>query len=528
MPEKFNFIFSLLPDDIQLSGLELGNAHEAVSPVHIEAQLTVAKHFGYEMANTPRQNSVWGWGAVYPRCLKTAPDPYPTEECIDEFIHKWGSRMFKRPMDPTEVEKYRLIFLTFPIAKEGVQRLWTLWALSPHFLYNLYNQSTPVSDDSNVYKLTPVERATQLAYALTGAGPDDSLVEKAQSGELNDPNVYRSEFDRLFEDNREHLDDFTDQWLKLDKFLEDHHYQRYDNVGTEYRNKSGIQYFSDHRKTPPNTNNNALQVISDHIIKNHNFSTYFNVPLNLVPLSTTSSNYMRFSQAVTGNSKDDPFIPDIPERRGILTHLSTNMHHQNDKHVNPIFKGIYIRENLLCQDAGNFPLDINTAPSNTALPDRDDSNKHLSTRTIVHNLTKSPECWSCHKMWNPIGNVMSNYGALGDYRLVENIFRVDGDDVTFLNDIPLDVKDTIYLDGQEHLVDGITEFQTLLSGSKTAQTCYTNKLLFNHMLGRSPNSSDLCFLEESRRDLTDSSLTIKDMIYRALTSDKAKFKTVRK
>ena len=120
-------------------------------------------------------------------------------------------------MDQGEIDDFIKAFRKQATTKEGLEMIWTLWSFSPYFLYNLDDRSTPDPQKPGYFKRTPYERATQLAYFVSGKGPDSTLMAKAAAGSLSDPASYKAEFDRLFEGNDEHLNRFTRQWLSLEE-----------------------------------------------------------------------------------------------------------------------------------------------------------------------------------------------------------------------------------------------------------------------------------------------------------------------
>ncbi len=85
---------------------------------------------------------------------------------------------------------------------------------SPHFLY----LAEPTSEIKS-RTITQRELATRLAYFLWSAPPDETLLELARSGKLNDRQVLAQQVDRMLdsEKSREFVQGFVHQWLSLDR-----------------------------------------------------------------------------------------------------------------------------------------------------------------------------------------------------------------------------------------------------------------------------------------------------------------------
>src|SRR5690606_33841489 len=115
--------------------------------------------------------------------------------------------------------------------------------------------------------------------------------------------------------------------------------------------------------------------------------------------STADMNRAYNVQGITPQTREARWI-ELPadERAGVLTHPAWLSAHslsfENDPNL--VHRGKWIREELLCQDIPDLPLNVDAALS--------DESKHLSARErISTQIDNDPYCWSCHSSMNPLG-----------------------------------------------------------------------------------------------------------------------------
>src|SRR5262249_5609372 len=83
--------------------------------------------------------------------------------------------------------------------------------------------------------------------------------------------------------------------------------------------------------------------------------------------------------------------------------------------TSPTARGIFIREQLLCQHVPNPPPGVNTqVPEPTA-------DRPLGRRQRLQMHVENPTCASCHRLMDPIGFGLENYDAIGRWRDAEVI-----------------------------------------------------------------------------------------------------------
>ena len=79
--------------------------------------------------------------------------------------------------------------------------------------------------------------------------------------------------------------------------------------------------------------------------------------------------------------------------------------------TSPTARGMFVREQLLCQHVPNPPPGVNTqVPEPTT--DRAAARRRQRMQAHVEN----PTCASCHRLMDPIGFGLENYDAIGEWR----------------------------------------------------------------------------------------------------------------
>ena len=105
--------------------------------------------------------------------------------CEAAVISDIGSRLFRRPLEAEEVDRYLGLFaseVTEGNFEVGVRLMTTSMLASPEFLF----RSEVGTPEGDIYRLTSWEIASALSYTLTGGPPDDRLRELAGTGALSD------------------------------------------------------------------------------------------------------------------------------------------------------------------------------------------------------------------------------------------------------------------------------------------------------------------------------------------------------
>src|SRR4030095_10133786 len=162
-------------------------------------------------------------------------------------------------------------------------------------------------------------------------------------------------------------------------------------------------------------------------------------------------------------------FPAAAHRAGLLGQASFLSANAGPVETSPTARGIFVREQLLCQHVPNPPPGVNTQiPEPT--PDRP-----LARRQRMQSHVDNPTCASCHRLMDPIGVRPENYDALGRWRDVE-VIEFEGTGTGRNRTPPRKVELPIDNTGE---IAGLmnasfaspTDIGHLLAGSRACQEC---------------------------------------------------------
>ena len=119
-----------------------------------------------------------------------------------------------------------------------------------------------------------------------------------------------------------------------------------------------------------------------------------------------------------------------PKRRsGLLTRGAVLSLTTKPNMGDPVHRGLYIRERLLCTPLPPPPPDIVVVA-----PDPDPT---LTTREQFAIHSSEPACEGCHKLVDPLGFGLESFDPLGRYRTLENSKSID-DSGEFVSTLDID------------------------------------------------------------------------------------------
>ena len=293
---------------------------------------------------------------------------------------------------------------------------------SPRFMY-LSEQPGRLGDH---------ELATRLSYMLRGSMPDAQLAELADSGRLRDPDVLRSEVERLLSGKRgrQFVSDFSAEWLDLDQidFTEPDNklYPDFDSVVQRSMLDETLTYL----ETMLRENLSVTHLIdSDFTFLNSRLARFYEI------------------EGVTGDSLRRFDLQPEHRRGGVLTQGAILKVTANGTNTSPVLRGVWVSERLL-----GVPI----APPPDNVPAIEPDIRGATTiREMLEKHRSQDSCASCHVKIDPPGFALENYDPAGQWR--ERYIRLDG-----RNSERGAVIDASYLlpDGREF--EDVDQFQQLV------------------------------------------------------------------
>jgi hypothetical protein len=377
------------------------------------------------------------------------PNGAADEACLRAFIERVGRRALRRPLSATEVDEYVALsaysiadsdFLVAPslVVSALVQDL--------EFLYRV-EIGEAVADQPDLRRLTGYEVATRLSFLLWGTTPDDTLLDAAERGELDDADGVSTWATKMLDDARARpqIARFHALWLDYDRLPHDPLLATAMLDETDALVKRVV--FED------NGDWTGLFLAEDTFV-GPVLADHYGLP------STSTASWVSY--------------PDLSQRRGILSHASFLSVGGKFGDTSPVLRGKNVLERLLCREIPTPPDSVN-ADEPPPLP------PGAKCKSERYTMSQTPACASCHVQTDPIGFGLENYGPDGSWRDVE----VD--------------EPTCTVSG-EGTVSGLGDFRgagelaELLSSSPELTACMA-KHLYQFATGRPPSADEAPLLE---------------------------------
>lgn len=273
---------------------------------------------------------------------------------------------------------------------EVARTVLTALLASPHFIYKA--ESSRLSD---------IELAYRLSYFLWNSVPDRSLIEAAQSGSLREK--LDGQIERMLGDAKAErfIEDFTRQWLQLEKV---------DDISPDERvfpdvtplhvvamGQEGPAFF---RHILENGLSMELFIDSDFVMVNDQLADFYELP------------------GVEGPEFRPVPLPEDSERGGLIGQAGFLKLTSHTFASSPILRGVWILNNLYGEKM-EPPSDLEIAA-----PDIRGAN---TIKEVLEKHQQSESCFRCHSKIDPLGFALEYYDPVGkrrdEYRNVEVVSK---------------------------------------------------------------------------------------------------------
>lgn len=434
------------------------------------------------------ERAVLDMGALLPDC---SPDVDGVDECAMHFIETFGKRAFRRPLGADEVTRFKALFDValadpdFGAFEDGAKFVIQAMLQSPYFLYR--PEFGGGATDVNVIKLTNWEMASKLSYMLWNTMPDDELMLAAERGELTTPEQIAAQARRMLGDDkaRDAIRNFHAQWLLLthiDTIAKDAVVYPEYNDGLRPLWKEEIQTFIEHVIL------DGEGTLGELLTANYTFA-------NAELAAFYGSDVV--DGAPAGTSFEQVSL-DPEHRAGFLTMPALMAALSSSSRTSPVFRGKFIREQLMCDILPPPPNDLIIVP-----PELDPVK---TTREQFEEIGAKPECSVCHNLMNPIGFGFENYDAIGQWRDTQNDKTIDATG---------EIVNSEDLDGT---FDGAVDLGQKLAQSEQVATCVASQW-FRFGYNRSVTPEDSCNIGPVKDAFKASGYDIKELLVALTQTD---------
>jgi hypothetical protein len=407
--------------------------------------------------------------------------------CGREFIDRFGTHAFRRPLEAAERAAYERLFdkvLPAQGFRTAIRLVVEAVLQSPQFLYRVDAYMAPTAETGAV-RIGGWEMASRLSYFLWNSMPDEPLFDAARSGKLGSEQEIEQQARRMLDDQRARgvVLDFHRQWLG---------FERFSGLVRDAIDGSGRE------KRLPLAWQASLEAFIDHVYWNEggNVSALFSSPIVFV--NADLANLYGVSPPAEGQLVPVQLGPE--QRAGLVTQpgLLALLSHPNQS--SPVRRGVFVRERMLCDPLPPPPPDVDTTP-----PDLDPS---LTTRQRFALHTESSECAVCHKKMDGIGFGLENYDQNGRFRQAEA-------------GIPIDVSGNIVAARDPSLggaFNGPMELAHKLAASSQIRDCVATQW-FRYAMGRIETDQDACSVTQAQTAFASSNGSFKELLVALTQTD---------
>ncbi|MCC8971195.1 DUF1592 domain-containing protein [Bradyrhizobium brasilense] len=379
--------------------------------------------------------------------------------CARQFFIRTGRFLYRRSLTNAEMETQ------VEAAGNGARRLGDFYAgltyslagmlTSPKFLYFI-ETTEPDPEHSSQHRLTSYSKATRLSLFLWNAPPDETLLDAAEKGDLENADGLKRQIDRMLSSPRIEKGIRAFFWDLL----------RFDQFATLAKDPTIYPGFT--IQVARSAEEQMLRLITDQLItRNGDYRDLFT--RNLTFINATLGPLYR-----SPASDPDGWTPhevSSGESAGLLTSPGFLALYSHPGKSSPTRRGRAVRENLLCQH-------VPDPPPNVSFEVFDDANRHFKTaRDRLDAHRTNPVCAGCHKITDPIGLALENFDGAGAYRKTEGA-------------APIDV--TGELDGRS-FVD-VSGFGLAVHDNPALVSCLVNRL-YSYGIGRPASAADRPWLD---------------------------------
>ncbi|MEM9691278.1 MAG: DUF1592 domain-containing protein, partial [Myxococcota bacterium] len=403
----------------------------------------------------------------------TDGDASNDEDCLAEFIRRFGGRALRRPITADDVAFYRRVAApAAPVVREDYADVLTVLLNSPYFLY--FSEYGYPASEAPQERLGAYAIASRLSYHFWQTLPDEALLAAAADGSLLTDEGYEEQLRRVFQDprTRDSLREFFGQWL--------------DNTTLEELDvRIGVSAYDTIRGelTPSPDLRNAMrdEVIDAAVYytldQPGTFQDFFRSDLSFARSEELAAIY----GVVPWDGVSAP--PALNDRSGLLSRgmfVATGT-----TNTRPIMKGVLIRKAILCDTVQPAPPDA---------PTEVDLQPGMSNAERIEELTGSGSCATCHVMINGLGFVSEDFDPLGRSRTEERLVDATTGEVIESVAISTTAIPRVELADETEVrgIDGLTE-QMLASDKPYA--CFARRYL-QFTFGRIEDlDRDACALE---------------------------------
>jgi mono/diheme cytochrome c family protein len=330
--------------------------------------------------------------------------------CATKILSKLARRGYRRSATSDDVETLLAFYKRARKTgnfDQGIRTALERVLVSPDFLFRI--EADPAgATPGTVYRVSDVELASRLSFALWSSMPDDTLLDLAIAGKLKEPGVLEKQVSRMLADPRARqslVDNFFAEWLQTR------------NIRLLNPENTKFPWFDDNLRFDFEK---EIDMFLDAQLKENR---------SVVDLLTSNETFLNEQLArhygvsgVYGTHFRRVTITD-ENRFGLLGKAAVLAVTSYTTRTSPTVRGKWLLENILAAPVPAPP------PNIPALDASVPEGKVLSVREMLESHRANPVCASCHARMDPLGFSLENFDAVGQWRTTDAGKAIDASGV---------------------------------------------------------------------------------------------------
>jgi mono/diheme cytochrome c family protein len=372
-----------------------------------------------------------------------------------------AAKAYRRPLHPSEKKEINDLYAqlrTKGLAQEEALRtVLTRILISPSFLFRIEE----ARQGKEAQLVSDWELASRLSYFLWAGPPDEELRRAAASKSLQDPQVLRTQMERMLREPkiRGLAEEFATQWLHVRDIQQNREkneklFPTY-NDGLRQALFEESVLFTQHLFQGDRPFHEILD--ADYTYLNETLAKHYGIPGVVGPEWRRVDDIKKYG------------------RGGVLTLASVLTKQSGASRTSPVLRGNWLVETMLGEKLPKPPPEVPRLPEA-------ETGGEATVRQMVEKHVSIAACAVCHQRIDPFGFALEHYDPIGRFR--------DKD----LGSRPVDARAKLKDGTQFEGVDGLRRY-LLIQRRAEFERHFCQKLL-GYALGRSVALSDQPLLDE--------------------------------
>jgi hypothetical protein len=376
----------------------------------------------------------------------------PAEEasCATRILAALSRRAYRRASTNDDVKELLAFYDRARKAgtfDDGIRSALERVLVSPDFLFRIEVDPKGAASGS-IYRISDVELASRLSFALWSSIPDDTLLNLAIQGKLHEPAVLRQQVQRMFADSRTRrslVENFFSSWLQTR------------NVWLLTPDNTRFPWFDDNLRSAFVT---EMELFLEDQLKQDR---------SIIDLLTSNETFLNEQLArhygipgIYGSHFRRVKLTN-ENRFGLFGKASVLAVTSYTTRTSPTIRGKWLLENILAAPPPPPPANVPALDESAGTGAR-----AKSVREMLEQHRSNPTCASCHARMDPIGFSLENFDAIGQWRTTDGGNSIDASGVL--------------LDGTK--VNGPQTLQRALMAQKTQFARAVTEKFLTYALGR--------------------------------------------